>query len=295
MRNRFIVYLLILGLAACSSTGWKAPVVSRSGGPVTGAVPVTSASRPASSPVTDTLEEVQVESGTQARDIPTKSGIERIYRVRKGDTLYGISRSTGVPVSELIALNNLTAPYSLTTGQRLSLHSSMQNMENVTPMSTQSRYSDYSGQEKSDAIAGSASQTATASSPADKKKTRKVGGLSWQWPVEGKVIQTFDASDPAKRGIKIAGTTGIKITAAEAGEVVYSGDGLVGYGQLIIIKHNREYLSAYGHNNKRLVREGEHVQRGAVIATMGQLKDKPLLHFEIRRNGKPADPMGYLP
>ena len=230
-----------------------------------------------------------------ARRFGSSSGAERTYRVRRGDTLYGISRNTGVPVTELIALNDLTVPYSLTTGQRLRLHSSVQNLENVTPTSTQSRYSGDSSQEKSVAAAGSTAQTATASSPADKKKTRKVGGLSWQWPVEGKVIQTFDASDPAKRGIKIAGTTGMQITAAGSGEVVYSGDGLVGYGQLIIIKHNREYLSAYGHNNKRLVKEGERVKRGAVIATMGQLKDKPLLHFEIRRNGKPVDPLRYLP
>ena len=87
----------------------------------------------------------------------------------------------------------------------------------------------------------------------------------------------------------------MQVTATESGEVVYSGDGLVGYGELIIIKHNQRYLSAYGHNRKRLVKEGDRVKRGTVIATMGQLKGKPLLHFEVRRSGKPADPMNYLP
>ncbi|MEJ2308977.1 MAG: peptidoglycan DD-metalloendopeptidase family protein [Gammaproteobacteria bacterium] len=266
--------------------------MSRSGGPVPGGAPVTSASRPAAAPASE-LAELQAGSSTRTRNTATKREPGGTYRVRRGDTLYSISRSQGIPVNDLVAWNNLSMPYSLSAGQTLRLHSSAQNMENAATTQTQSRYSD----QKIDGSTASPANDGGGAPALDykKKKIRRVDGLSWQWPVEGKVIQTFNASDPARRGIKIAGKSGESITAAESGEVVYSGDGLVGYGQLVIIKHSREYLSAYGHNRKRLVKEGQRVKRGAVIATMGTLKDKPLLHFEIRRKGKPVDPVKYLP
>ena len=118
--------------------------------------------------------------------------------------------------------------------------------------------------------------------------------LRWKWPVKGKVVRSYRASDPARRGILISGEEGEAIAATESGEVVYSAEGLPGYGQLIIIKHNKNYLSVYAHNRQRLVAEGEWVKRGAQIATMGRSSSKAVLHFEIRHNGDPQNPQKYL-
>jgi lipoprotein NlpD len=120
--------------------------------------------------------------------------------------------------------------------------------------------------------------------------------LRWQWPLTGPVRQTFVRGDRTRAGIRIAGHAGDRVRAAEAGTVVYSGSGLKGYGNLIIIQHNKSYLSAYGFNRRLLVHEGEHVKRGQAIAELGQTAGEGwLLHFEIRRNGNAVDPMGHLP
>jgi lipoprotein NlpD len=122
------------------------------------------------------------------------------------------------------------------------------------------------------------------------------GPLAWQWPTSGRVVERFSSEDRTRNGLKIAGRTGQPILAAEGGRIVYSGSGLIGYGQLIIIKHNKNYLSAYGHNRKILVKEGDQVARGAHIGEMGKPPDdQPLLHFEIRRQGTPVDPLRLLP
>ena len=120
--------------------------------------------------------------------------------------------------------------------------------------------------------------------------------LSWQWPTQGSVTLRFAAADPARKGIKIAGALGQPIRAAERGSVVYSGSGLIGYGQLIIIKHNDNYLSAYGNNRKLLVKEGDQVTKGQRIADMGRANGgQSVLHFEIRREGEPVNPLSLLP
>ena len=127
--------------------------------------------------------------------------------------------------------------------------------------------------------------------------TRSVAGITWQWPANGKVIGGFQAGSGGDgAGLDIAGNMGAPVRAAASGTVVYSGNGLIGYGELIIIKHDDTYLSAYGHNSKRLVKEGEHVSAGEKIALMGASgAPRVELHFEIRKNGKPVDPLGYLP
>ncbi|MCW5579408.1 MAG: peptidoglycan DD-metalloendopeptidase family protein, partial [Dokdonella sp.] len=126
--------------------------------------------------------------------------------------------------------------------------------------------------------------------------TATVGEVSWRWPAGGVLVGSFVAGDPTRQGIDLAGKAGDPVRAAAAGSVVYSGNGLVGYGELIIIKHNASFLSAYGHNRKRMVREGEQVQAGQVIAEMGSSSaSRDSLHFEIRRNGKPVNPLDYLP
>jgi lipoprotein NlpD len=122
------------------------------------------------------------------------------------------------------------------------------------------------------------------------------GAPAWRWPTSGQIIGRFVAGDPTQQGIDIAGNAGQAVIAAADGVVVYSGAGLVGYGELIIIKHNDQWLSAYAHNRKRLVAEGARIKAGDVVAEMGRsgaIRD--MLHFEIRFNGKPVDPMQYLP
>lgn len=118
----------------------------------------------------------------------------------------------------------------------------------------------------------------------------------WRWPTRGQVISRFVAGDPSRQGLAIAGTAGQPVLAAGDGVVVYSGAGLVGYGELIIVKHSDEWLSAYAHNRRRLVAEGDAVKGGQQIAELGRTgTSRDMLHFEIRRNGKPVDPLPLLP
>ncbi|HSM99572.1 MAG TPA: peptidoglycan DD-metalloendopeptidase family protein [Rudaea sp.] len=132
--------------------------------------------------------------------------------------------------------------------------------------------------------------------PADNAAQLNAGGVTWRWPADGKVVGAYVAGDQTKQGLDIAGSAGDAVRAAADGEVVYSGNGLIGYGELIIVKHNANFLSAYGHNRKRLVREGERVKAGQEIAEMGSTSaSRDELHFEIRKNGKPVNPLDYLP
>jgi len=193
----------------------------------------------------------------------------KYYTVQSGDTLYAIGFRTGYGYKKVAAWNGIRSPYKLSVGKKLKLFSSYK-------------------------------KKAKWKKPAKKTKAKKkwqspkLNKLHWQWPVKGKLLRGFYATD--KKGIDIAGKVGRKVRAAESGVVVYSGSSLVGYGRLLIIKHNYLYLSAYGQNRRLLVKEGQKVKRGQVIAEMGVgVNAKPLLHFEIRRNGDPLNPMKYLP
>ena len=118
----------------------------------------------------------------------------------------------------------------------------------------------------------------------------------WQWPIRGAVVSPYGAAQGTGSGIGIGGQLGADIRASAAGQVVYAGDGLAAYGNLVIIKHNDTFLSAYGHNDALVVGEGDAVRQGDVIAKMGMGPERrPQVHFEIRRNGTPVDPLGYLP
>ncbi|MBT3888557.1 MAG: peptidoglycan DD-metalloendopeptidase family protein, partial [Nitrosomonadaceae bacterium] len=140
-----------------------------------------------------------------------------------------------------------------------------------------------------EAVKNSKNETPTELNAAARDK----GGIKWIWPTNGRVSSHFTNST---KGMDISGKTGQPVLASAAGKIVYSGTGLRGYGKLIIIKHNNAYLSAYAHNNKLLVKEGQAVSRGQVIAEMGKTDSKLVrLHFEIRKNGKPVDPIKYLP
>jgi lipoprotein NlpD len=150
-------------------------------------------------------------------------------------------------------------------------------------------------------VAGASAETASNTpppappTPAAAGGTRSNGGVNWRWPADGSLIKRFQSGD-AIPGIEIAGKTGDPVRAAADGVVVYSGNGLVGYGELVIVKHNDSYLSAYGHNSKRLVKEGQRVTAGQQIAEMGSTgASRDELQFQIRKDGNPVDPMGYLP
>lgn len=120
--------------------------------------------------------------------------------------------------------------------------------------------------------------------------------MSWNWPASGPVIERFSITGTVNKGIDLAGRKGEPVLATADGKVVYSGTGLVGYGNLVIIKHNDVYLSAYGHNSRLLVNEGQWVKAGQKIAEIGSTgTNRDKLHFEIRRHGKPVDPLQYLP
>ena len=132
--------------------------------------------------------------------------------------------------------------------------------------------------------------------PAESTPQLNAGGVNWRWPGNGKVVGTYVSGDQTRQGVDIAGSAGDPVQAAADGEVVYSGNGLLGYGELIIVKHNASFLSAYGHNRRRMVQEGDKVKAGQQIAEMGSsASSREELHFEIRKNGKPVNPLDYLP
>jgi len=138
----------------------------------------------------------------------------------------------------------------------------------------------------------------TTTNTTAKVKIEPFGGrdpTQWIWPTSGKPLNTFKVSRLDRRGIGIAGELGQPVLAVADGKVVYSGNGLAGYGNLIIIKHSDTYLSAYAYSQERLVEEGMKVSSGKMIATMGSKDNTAKLYFEIRRNGKPVDPLKYLP
>jgi lipoprotein NlpD len=155
------------------------------------------------------------------------------------------------------------------------------------------------------AAAGAAEPTAPAATTgavaaATQSSPAKAPPLSdpdrWLWPAEGRLLSRFQANDPARNGIDIGGEEGQPVRAAAVGEVVYSGSGLIGYGELIIVKHSDRMLSAYAHNRRRLVAEGQRVAAGEQLAEMGRNdRNQSMLHFEIRVNGTPQDPLKYLP
>jgi len=213
-------------------------------------------------------------------------GYKKWVKAEEGDTLYGISQKYGVSVERLAQLNQLKKPYVIKPGQTIFLK----------PLSTASSSA------KKKAPTTSTKSTAAAQDSSSKREATKSSSINWsrnvRWhrPAEGRVVKKFSRWRNDAKGIDIAGNTGDAIVAAADGQVVYSGNGLISYGNLVIIKHNKTYLSAYAYNRKLLVKEGDVVKAGQQVAEMGH-KDKqsPRLHFEIRKNGKPVDPSKYLP
>jgi len=228
-----------------------------------------------------------------------------VYIVQTGDTLWSIAWRSGFDYRQLAAWNGLRSPYTIYPGQRLRLTSPHRTASRPPPKRLASESPaprTYPRPPPSHAPSKQAPQPSSkpqvpASSPAATVSSGASGSLHWRWPIDGGVVvQGFSAGDATRKGMKIRGDLGQPIVAAEAGRVVYSGSGLIGYGRLIIIKHNKDYLSAYGYNRKILVQENDQVARGQHIADMGRNGGgPPMLHFEIRRRGKPVDPAKVLP
>ena len=193
--------------------------------------------------------------------------------VRKGETLFSIAWRYGKSSNDLARWNRLGDGSLIYPGQRLRL-------TGPAAKPTQS------------ASSGSSSRPPPRSLPSIPAEAPP----SWAWPTSGRIDVNFGAKPGTGTGVLISGKSGQSIYAAASGRVVYAGSGLIGYGKLIILKHNDTYLSAYGYNASLLAKEGDQIKIGQKIATMGEGPErKPRLHFEIRRNGKPVNPRQYLP
>lgn len=236
------------------------------------------------------------------------------HTVSRNDTLYSIAWRYSMDYRELASLNNIAPPYVIRNGQRIRLANDMggtsRPLQTVTSPDVQVT-----------AVADDSSGVSEVVSASDNTKLNSVdkpvaavvkqdaehpvkqntiapstGGGRWIWPANGSVISRFSATDPLRKGIDLDGRLGNPVVAARSGSVVYAGSGLAGYGELVIIKHDEQFLSAYGHNSKLLVKEGETVTSGQKIAEVGSSgTDSNKLHFEIRQEGKPVDPLLYLP
>ena len=215
------------------------------------------------------------------------------YTVKKSDTLYSIAWRYGLDYKQLASWNRIDVNAPIHPGQRLRLikprtgtaTAASTVKPNDKPAVKPSKKREAGGQSgKSERPATSASSAYSGRDPA-----------RWIWPTDGRPMNTFLASRLDRRGIDIAGRRGQPVRAVADGRVVYSGNGLAGYGNLIIIKHSDTYLSAYAYCQERMVREGATVKAGKVVARMGSRDNTAKLYFEIRRNGKPVDPLKYLP
>ncbi len=208
--------------------------------------------------------------------------------VQRGDTVYRIATSNGISPLDLAMWNNIDAPYTIYPGQRLRLFPQSGSTGSRVPARTVSRPTAERPGSRTSRPAPAISTTSVEAPISS--------AVAWRWPADGALINRFQPGEPTRQGIDIAGAAGSPVKAAGDGVVVYSGSGLVGYGELIIIKHDEQWLSAYGHNRKRLVSEGQVVKSGQQVAELGRTgASRDMLHFEVRHNGKPVDPLQYLP
>ncbi|MES9855519.1 MAG: peptidoglycan DD-metalloendopeptidase family protein [Sedimenticola sp.] len=225
--------------------------------------------------------------------------------MKKGDTLYSISWRFDLAPQTLARMNGIRSPYTIYPGQSLGLSplkSGLTQRLPAKPMSKsrspiQSKANTVRKREKADPPSKREEKPVKAvKKQVVEKKYQQLLKLSWGWPTRGTLVQRFVKGDPLRKGVKLRGSVGQPVKAAEAGKVVYAGSGLVGYGRLIIIKHSKSYLSAYGLNRRILVKEGDQVSKGMAIAEMGEGgKGIAQLHFEIRHNGAPVNPLVLLP
>ena len=289
-----------LALAGCASKT-PAPVVGRNGQPT---------SQQAADSYTvkagDTLYSIAREHGMDHRELIALNGIENPNQISVGRILKIRPPSTTVSGSEATVVTPVSS--DTVTVQPIGEAPAVGQASSSAGGADQLKRGPKAGKEPYSEQALAAAQGQGASrvvetpvakpepKPEDKPATAVAGAddVPWIWPSSGKLISTY--SENGSKGVDIAGKTGDPVVAAGDGKVVYSGTGLRGYGKLVIVKHNATYLSAYAHNSIILVKEGQSVSRGQKIAEMGNSDaDQVKLHFEVRRQGKPVDPMKYLP
>jgi lipoprotein NlpD len=230
------------------------------------------------------------DSGTRApvndlnQAASTGAGVAKSYTVKPGDTLNKIMRSTGVDESTIKRLNKLSDPNRLIVGQVLKLS------DGTEPVSTRPAAIAPNSKSEARPLDQASSGPATDTAPS---RATDAGVINWGWPAQGKVIQGFTSNT---KGIDISGSAGDSIVAAANGQVMYSGNGVRGLGNLVIIDHKDGFITAYAHNRSLLVKKDQIVKKGAKIAEMGQTDAASVrLHFEVRRQGTPVDPLQYLP
>lgn len=312
---------LALFVAACTSTG-RAPVEDRG----SASRPSVTAQTPESAPVAprpgyyvvkrgDTLISIALEHGQDWRDIANWNGIENPNLILVGQELR-VKPADGVSTKSVVAPSVETKPLEPKTSGAVSAPAKVDDTLRHEPKGGKFAYSeaalaaaikaDDAARAGSKAVAGTTGVAVEAKPVEPAKKdsaadTKPAGSeakgeddFEWTWPAAGKVIAGFN--DSTNRGVDIGGQIGEPVMAAGSGKIVYVGSGLRGYGNLVIIKHNATFLSAYAHNQKILVKEGQSVRKGQEIAALGDSDaDRAKLHFEIRRQGKPVDPLKYLP
>jgi len=249
-----------------------------------------------------------------------KIGGGHIRIAAPGDTLHGIAFENGLNVNKLAAWNDIGDTSKLRIGQRIRLTRPLGYVDKVKKANKVASTVKTADSEvvtsrtlpkpsRNKAVVSQKARNSTKPAPIDKKPstkspTRKPSAiakappkskLSWRWPTAGKVVARFNTRTN-QQGINIQGKLGQPVLAAGGGEVVYVGNGLKGYGNLVIIKHNEEFLSAYAHNQETFVAEGQRVAQGFRIAILGKDNQRrDALHFQIRQNGQPINPLIYLP
>ena len=231
------------------------------------------------------------------------------YKVRAGETLYSIAWRANSDVRQIAKLNNISPPYNIYPNQKLILqakkkgktgkasnnkHSSKKQNKSTNLTSTKVVKKTVASSKKQ-AYGKNVSKEKIVQNNFQKANfSQKIS--QWQWPVNGKVIAHFSPKAQGNKGLDIAGRRGTKIRASASGKVVYAGSALRGYGKLVIIKHNDDYLSAYAHNDNILVKEQQQVKAGDIVAKMGDTDaQRVMLHFEVRFRGKSVNPLKYLP
>jgi lipoprotein NlpD len=328
--TRALLLVLIAAVAGCASRT-RAPVEDRASQPpkppVASPAPAQAGEQPAGPTYVvkrgDTLYQIALDAGLDYRELAAWNNLENVNVIRVGQMLRLTApgseaqvSSSGVTIAPLRTAPAVVESKPATTVAAAAPTPAPAASRNTETLKTQPKafkepYSEQALRDAGRAPAAPAPETVAMASPAPAPAPARVEApaprastndaiddddrIDWVWPAKGKIVGTFSETANLK-GIDIAGTAGQPVLASAAGTVVYAGTGLRGYGKLIIVKHNKTYLSAYAHNREILVKEGEKVTRGQKIAEMGNTDASEVkLHFEIRRQGKPMDPVRYLP
>jgi lipoprotein NlpD len=251
---------------------------------VIAAVAVLSAcSTPRTKPAT-VVDRSQTDAASTAANVPTPPGY---YRVKRGDTVLRIALDQGQSYRDIVRWNNLTDPNLIEVDQLLLVRppAGKMTVKPLTSAATTPAPQKMADQRMAEPAAEPKLEAVKPDAPPP--------GIRLSWPAKGKVVEDF--IDGKNKGIDIAGILGDPIQAASDGRVVYAGNSLRGYGNLVIVKHDNTYLTAYAHNRNLLVKEGDAVRKGQKIAEMGDTDANSVrLHFELRVNGKPVDPLPFL-